>query len=66
MRLAIKSFHDRLAHGSTDEAKDAYRAASIAIDHTSAKGVIHKKQAARRKSRLNAQLNAQLKAKATA
>lgn len=62
MRLAIKAFQDRLAHGSVDEAKDAYRAASIAIDRTSAKGVIHKKQAARRKSRLNTLL----KAKATA
>ena len=62
MRAAIKSFQDRLAHGSTDEAKDAYRVASIAIDRTAARGVIHNKQAARRKSRLNAQL----KAKATA
>jgi small subunit ribosomal protein S20 len=62
MRTAISSFQDKLAHGSIDEAKDAYRAASIAIDRTAAKGVIHKKQAARRKSRLNTML----KAKATA
>ena len=62
MRLAIKSFQDRLAHGSVDESKDAYRTASIAIDRTASKGVIHKKQAARRKSRLNTML----KAKATA
>ena len=62
MREAIKDFQQKLAHGSTDEAKEAYRAASTAIDRTAAKGIIHKNQAARRKSRLNTQL----KAKATA
>jgi len=62
MRTAIKEFNQKLAQGSPDEAAAAYREASKIIDKTAQKGVIHKNQAARRKSRLNARL----KAKATA
>lgn len=62
MRLAIKAFQDKLSHGSVDEAAQAYRAAAKQIDRSLAKGVIHKNQAARRKSRLNTLL----KARATA
>ena len=62
MRTAIKTLEQKLAQGTADEAKEAYRAAAIAIDRSAAKGVIHKNQAARRKSRLNALV----KAKATA
>jgi small subunit ribosomal protein S20 len=58
MKGAIKSFLDTLAHGSVDDARTAYRAAASAIDRTAQKGVIHRNQAARRKSRLNARLKA--------
>jgi small subunit ribosomal protein S20 len=58
MRTAIKGFMDKLVHGSTDEATQAFRACTKVIDRTAAKGVIHKNQAARRKSRLSARLKA--------
>lgn len=56
MREAIKSFYQKLLHGTAAEATEAYRAASRIIDRCAQKGVIHRNQAARRKSRMNARL----------
>ena len=56
MRGAIKEFLEKLAHGTSDEATEAYKTAAKIIDRTAQKGVIHKNQAARHKSRLNARL----------
>lgn len=61
MRTAIKEFQQKIAQGSVEEAAAALKQANRIIDKTAQKGVIHKNQAARRKSRLNARL----KAKAT-
>lgn len=58
MRVAVKDYLDKLAHGSLEEAQASYRAAASMIDKTAQNGVIHKNQAARRKSRLNAKLKA--------
>lgn len=58
MRLAIKEFRSRLAHGTVEEAAEAFRACSRVVDRTAQKGVIHKNQAARRKSRMSAALKA--------
>ena len=58
MKDAVKDFLGKVAHGSTDEAAAAYQAASKVIDRTAQKGVIHRNQAARRKSRLSAKLKA--------
>lgn len=58
MRDAIKEFLDVVAHGDVAAAKASYLKAQVAIDRTAQKGVIHKNQAARRKSRLNARLKA--------
>jgi small subunit ribosomal protein S20 len=58
MREAIKEFRDRMVHGSLEDATTAFRACSKVIDRTAAKGVIHKNQAARRKSRMSAALKA--------
>lgn len=58
MRGAIKTFLDKLAHASIEDATAAFREASRIIDRTAQKGVIHKNQAARRKSRLSAKLKA--------
>ena len=58
MKTAIKDYIDKLAHGSIDDAKTAFREATSIIDRTAQKGVIHRNQAARRKSRLNARLKA--------
>jgi small subunit ribosomal protein S20 len=56
MREAIKTFRDKLAHGTVDEATTAMRACAKVVDKTASKGVIHKRQAARRKSRMSAAL----------
>jgi small subunit ribosomal protein S20 len=58
MRNAIKDFMEKLAHGSVDDAGAAFRSCSKIIDRSAAKGVIHKNQAARRKSRMSAKLKA--------
>ena len=64
MREAIKDLLEKILHGSNDDAVAAYRKTAQLIDRTAAKGVIHKNQAARRKSRLNARLKAKVTAKA--
>ncbi len=64
MRDAIKKFRDKLAHGSVEEATTEFRSCSQIVDRTAAKGVIHKNQAARRKSRMSAALKAKKTAKA--
>lgn len=58
MREAIKDFRTKLAHGSIEEAAASFRACSKIVDRTAARGVIHKNQAARRKSRMSAALKA--------
>ena len=58
MRGAIKEFHQAVAQGSVEQATEAMRQASRIIDRTAQKGVIHKNQAARRKSRMSARLKA--------
>lgn len=64
MREAIKDLLEKILHGSNDDAVAAFRKTAQIIDRTAAKGVIHKNQAARRKSRLNARLKAKVTAKA--
>jgi small subunit ribosomal protein S20 len=64
MRESIKAFRDKLAHGSVAEATDAMRACAKIVDKTAQKGVIHKNQAARRKSRMSAALKAKKTTKA--
>jgi small subunit ribosomal protein S20 len=58
MREAVKTFRDKLAHGSVEEAAKAMQECAKIVDRTAAKGVIHKNQAARRKSRMSAALKA--------
>jgi len=52
MRDALKTFSDKIMHGSADEAKAAYLVCQKVIDRSAQRGAIHKNQAARRKSRL--------------
>lgn len=56
MREAITDFNNKIAHGTNDEAKAAYRTAASLVDKTAQKGPIHRNQAARRKSRMNTRL----------
>ncbi len=56
MRGAIKAFDSALSQGNKDEATQAFRDASKIVDRNAQKGVIHRNQASRRKSRMNARL----------
>jgi len=58
MREAIKTFELKLSSGDKAAAQDALRSVCSVIDKTAQKGVIHKSQAARRKSRLTAKFKA--------
>ncbi len=60
MRGAIKEFLGKLAHGSNQEIQESYGKVVKVIDRTAANGVIHKNQAARRKSRLNKRMKIKL------
>jgi len=56
MRQAMKSFQKELAAGNVEGASEAARVAARVIDKTAQKGVIHRNQAARRKSRMSKHL----------
>ena len=56
-RTAVKKARDLMGTGRFEEAREAVHAATIALDKAAAKGIIHKNNAARRKSRLMQQLN---------
>lgn len=64
MRDAIKDFNEKILHGSAADAKQSLSKATQIIDRTAAKGVIHKNQASRRKSRLVSKLKTKQSAKA--
>jgi len=63
MREAVKDFNEQILHGSAATAKEAFAKCVRIIDRSATKGVIHKNQAARRKSRLNARLKTKAIAK---
>lgn len=65
MREAIKDFREQILHGTMEAATESFRKCSRVIDVTAAKGVIHKNQAARRKSRMSAALKAKKLGKAS-
>ena len=52
LKTAVRKFRELAAAGDTDAAVKAGRDASRKLDKAASKGVIHKNQAARRKSRL--------------
>ncbi|MEZ6244298.1 MAG: 30S ribosomal protein S20 [Phycisphaerales bacterium] len=58
MRLAIKDFNTKVAAGDAKGAGESFQSCVSVIDRTAQKGVIHKNQAARRKSRMSARLKA--------
>ncbi|MAY73484.1 MAG: 30S ribosomal protein S20 [Phycisphaerae bacterium] len=58
MRVAIKEFQTALAAGDAGSAREKFQHAASIVDKTAQKGVIHRNQAARRKSRMNARLKA--------
>ncbi len=59
-RTFIKKTNRLIAEGRLEEAKEMARQAIKALDKAAEKGVLHKNNAARRKSRLMKRLNAAL------
>ncbi|MBL8761163.1 MAG: 30S ribosomal protein S20 [Phycisphaerae bacterium] len=64
MRDAVRDFQEQVLHGTAETANEAFLKCQKAIDRAAQRGVIHKNQAARRKSRLSASLKAKKTAKA--
>ncbi|MDO5492127.1 MAG: 30S ribosomal protein S20 [Nesterenkonia sp.] len=58
LKTAVKKVRNAVAAGDKDEAVVAHRYASRMLDKAVSKGVIHRNQAANRKSRLAARVNA--------
>jgi small subunit ribosomal protein S20 len=56
-RTTVKKARSLIERGRLEEAREAVQAAVRALDKAAAKGIIHKNNAARRKSRLMQQLN---------
>jgi small subunit ribosomal protein S20 len=57
LKTAIRKFHEAAAAGDTDTAAALMRDASRKLDKAASKGVIHKNQAANRKSAISEKLN---------
>lgn len=57
LKTKVRRFREAVAAGDTEKATVALRDASRALDKAVSKGVIHKNQAANRKSALAASLN---------
>ena len=57
LKTNIKKFHAAIAAGETEGAKAAYKVAVKTIDSAVSKGLLHKNNAAHKKSRLTIQLN---------
>ena len=58
LKTAVRSFREAMAQGDTDAATKALAAASRRLDKAVSKGVIHRNQAANRKSAMAKVLNA--------
>jgi len=57
MKTAIKRFEQSLASGDPERIQATYRHAIKIIDRMASKGLIHKNNAARKKSKLSRKLN---------
>ena len=58
VKTQIKHFEDALVAGDADKATEQYKLAAQRLDKTAATGTLHKRMAARKKSRLAKKLNA--------
>ena len=58
LKTAMKKYQAAIEAGNKDEAAKLYLDAVKKIDHAAAKGIIHKNNAAHKKSRFTAMLNA--------
>lgn len=58
IRSAVRKIEKAIEAGKKDDAASAFRAATPVIDSMVNKGIVHKNNAARNKSRLNARIHA--------
>lgn len=58
LKTTIKKFNAATAEGDRETAEAAYKAAVKSVDRAASKGLIHKNNAARKKSKMAAKLNA--------
>ncbi len=58
LKTTLKKFDVAVASGNREEASVAYKAAVVAVDKAVNKGLLHKNNAARKKSSLTVKLNA--------
>ena len=57
LKTAMKKFEAAAAEGNRTEAEGAYRVAVKAVDKAVAKGILHKNNAAHKKSSMTLQMN---------
>jgi len=57
MKTAVKKFESFVSNGNRTEAEDAYKVAVKAVDKAAAKGILHKNNAAHKKSAMTLMLN---------
>jgi small subunit ribosomal protein S20 len=57
LKTTIKKFDAAVAEGNRDAAESAYKVAVKTVDHAASKGLIHKNNAAHKKSSLTGKLN---------
>jgi small subunit ribosomal protein S20 len=57
VRTAVRKFREAVEAGNTEDAATLQRAAAKALDKAASKGVIHKNQAANRKSAMAKRIN---------
>jgi small subunit ribosomal protein S20 len=57
VRTAVRRFREAVESGDADKATELQRAAARALDKAASKGVIHKNQAANRKSAMAKRIN---------
>lgn len=57
MKTAVKKFEVAAAEGNRTEAEGAYKVAVKAVDKAAAKGILHKNNAAHKKSAMTLKLN---------
>jgi small subunit ribosomal protein S20 len=58
LKTTIKKFETAVAEGNQEDAGTAYKAAVKSVDRAVSKGLIHKNNAARKKSKMAAKINA--------
>lgn len=58
LKTTIKKFDAAVAGGNREEAGAAYKAAVVAVDKAVNKGILHKNNAARKKSSMTLKMNA--------